>query len=78
MRRRENVATTPATPKELTFKGWQPKDDKNGGGVGKRREKTREKVEGMTINTHVSDKDVVPGSKVGCSYTSTLIYSPLP
>ena len=73
-RRKDVVASTPATPKELTFKGWQPKDPERlsstgplssggGGGVGKRREKTREKVEGMTINTGMHDKDGVLGSK---------------
>jgi hypothetical protein len=76
-RRKDVVASTPATPKELTFKGWQPKDSDRlsstgplssgggSGGVGKRREKTREKVEGMTINTGMHDKDGVLGSKVG-------------
>lgn len=67
-RRKDVVASTPATPKELTFKGWQPKDPErinSGGGVGKRREKTREKVEGLTINTGVQDRDQVMSSKVG-------------
>jgi hypothetical protein len=63
-RRREVAASTPSTPKELTFKGWQPKDPEKQG-VGRRREKTRDKVERMSINTSASDKDVVPGSKVG-------------
>jgi hypothetical protein len=67
-RRKDVVASTPATPKELTFKGWQPKDpdrpSAGGGGVGKRREKTREKVEGMTINTGVQDREPVLTSKV--------------
>lgn len=64
-RRKETVASQPATPKELTFKGWQPKDP-SVIGVGKRREKTRATVEGMTINTGVSDMDH-PGSKVSLS-----------
>jgi len=75
-RRKDVVASTPATPKELTFKGWQPKDPDRlsstgplssgggSGGVGKRREKTRDKVEGMTINTGMHDKEGVLGSKV--------------
>ena len=65
-RRREVAASTPATPKELTFKGWQPKDPDRlpSGGVGKRREKTRERVEGLTIITNAIDRDHVPGSKV--------------
>lgn len=62
-RRKETVASQPATPKELTFKGWQPKDPSSVG-VGKRREKTRATVEGMTINTGASDMDTNPGSKV--------------
>lgn len=82
-RRKDVVASTPATPKELTFKGWQPKDPDRlsstgplssgggSGGVGKRREKTRDKVEGMTINTGMHDKEGVLGSKVsqtrGCN-----------
>ena len=93
-RRRENAASTPSTPKELTFKGWVPKETGSAekqsgvpqtaqqqdmiqqpqtataagpgpGGVGRRREKTRDKVEGMTIVTGNSDKDGIPGSKVG-------------
>ncbi|ORX34480.1 hypothetical protein BD324DRAFT_153314 [Kockovaella imperatae] len=91
-RRRENAASTPSTPKELTFKGWVPKESMqgsgekppvqqlhpqpdltaqplsipalgSGGGVGRRREKIRDKVEGMTIVTSATDKDGVPGSK---------------
>ena len=63
-RRREVVASTPSTPKELTFKGWTPKDTDRSGGVGRRREKTRDKVEGMSIVTSASEKDIIPGSKV--------------
>jgi hypothetical protein len=65
-RRRDLAASTPSTPKELTFKGWQPKDPEKQG-VGRRREKTRDKVESLSIVTSASDKDVVPGSKVGKS-----------
>ncbi|GFZ46629.1 hypothetical protein JCM24511_03849 [Saitozyma sp. JCM 24511] len=61
-RRRDLAASTPSTPKELTFKGWQPKDPEKQG-VGRRREKTRDKVESLSIVTSASDKDVVPGSK---------------
>lgn len=70
-RRRENESSTPNTPKELTFKGWQPKEDRSGSGpgsgsgVGRRREKTRDKVERMSINTSARDQDIVPSSKVG-------------
>lgn len=66
-RRRDNAGSTPNTPKELTFKGWQPKDEKASTGVGRRREKTREKVEKMSINTSAHDKDNVPASKVSRS-----------
>lgn len=91
-RRREVAASQPSTPKELTFKGWTPKEAKDqlgvvvgGGGfgsgsgsgstlapvsasgVGRRRDKTRDKVEQMSIVTTGIDKDVVPGSKVGLS-----------
>lgn len=68
-RRKETVASQPATPKELTFKGWQPKES-SVIGVGKRREKTRATVEGMSINTGVSDLDH-PGSKVSLSLLTT-------
>lgn len=34
------------------------------GGVGRRREKIKDKVEKMSIMTGVIDKDVVPASKV--------------
>ncbi len=73
-RRREVVALTPSTPKELTFKGWTPKDPERQG-VGRRREKTRDKVESMSIVTSASDKDVVPGSKVSQLYGDELITS---
>ena len=63
-RRREVTASTPNTPKELTFKGWTPKDPERLG-VGRRREKTKDKVESMSIVTSTSDKEVVLGSKVG-------------
>ncbi|OCF76840.1 hypothetical protein I204_02546 [Kwoniella mangroviensis CBS 8886] len=86
-RRREVAQSQPSTPKELTFKGWAPKDPENpiptpresfstaagpngpppplsaGGGVGRRREKTRDKVEKMSIVTSATERDVVPGSK---------------
>jgi hypothetical protein len=76
-RRRDVVASHPSTPKELTFKGWQPKDPNvlpgsgvpasasgsGSGGVGRRRDKTRDKVERMSINTAGGDKDM-NGSKV--------------
>ncbi|WVF69901.1 hypothetical protein IAT40_004684 [Kwoniella sp. CBS 6097] len=84
-RRREAAQSQPSTPKELTFKGWTPKDaaenitgssvvppplppvsaglGSGGGGVGRRREKTRDKVEKMSIVTSASDREVVPGSK---------------
>ena len=62
-RRKEVAASTPSTPKELTFKGWVHPDQKPS--VGKRREKTKDKVEAMTIITNTGDRDVVPGSKVG-------------
>ncbi|WVQ97939.1 hypothetical protein IAU59_005058 [Kwoniella sp. CBS 9459] len=82
-RRREAAQSQPSTPKELTFKGWTPKDTAestgssvapqsqppvsaglgSGGGVGRRREKTRDKVEKMSIVTSTTDRDVVPGSK---------------
>jgi len=68
-RRREVAASTPSTPKELTFKGWTPKDPERQG-VGRRREKTRDKVESMSIVTSASDRDVVPGSKVSASLRS--------
>ncbi|WVW78574.1 hypothetical protein I302_100530 [Kwoniella bestiolae CBS 10118] len=87
--RRQQVAQSqPSTPKELTFKGWAPKDPHSenpiptpresfstaagpsgpppplsGGGVGRRREKTRDKVEKMSILTSATERDVVPGSK---------------
>ncbi|BEI82847.1 hypothetical protein CcaverHIS002_0307150 [Cutaneotrichosporon cavernicola] len=61
-RRKEMAASQPSTPRELTFKGWTPKDPEKRG-VGARREKTRDKVERMSIVTSTSDKDVVPGSK---------------
>ncbi|KLT44395.1 hypothetical protein CC85DRAFT_242632, partial [Cutaneotrichosporon oleaginosum] len=61
-RRKEMAASQPSTPRELTFKGWTPKDPEKRG-VGARREKTRDKVERMSIVTSASDKDVVPGSK---------------
>lgn len=79
-RRREVVASTPSTPKELTFKGWQPKDPNHAGiivnpssavekpqlsgGVGRRREKTRDKVEGLSILTGAAEKEMAAGSKV--------------
>lgn len=82
-RRRDLAASTPNTPKELTFKGWQPKDPDRpqpgsaapvsgsaSGSVGRRRDKTRDKVERMSINTAGGDKDVVPGSKVSLQYPS--------
>ncbi|WWC86974.1 uncharacterized protein L201_001855 [Kwoniella dendrophila CBS 6074] len=94
-RRREVAQSQPSTPKELTFKGWAPKDNNghppplppsnsdhsistpresfsgpssagapvSGGGVGRRREKTRDKVEKMSIVTSATERDVVPGSK---------------
>ncbi|WWD22098.1 hypothetical protein CI109_106587 [Kwoniella shandongensis] len=72
-RRRGVTGSTPNTPKEISFKGWTPKDQtegresaapsSGGGGVGTRREKTRDKVEKMSIVTSTTDKDVVPGSK---------------
>nr|XP_018265614.1 uncharacterized protein I303_01984 [Kwoniella dejecticola CBS 10117]OBR87772.1 hypothetical protein I303_01984 [Kwoniella dejecticola CBS 10117] len=77
-RRREVAQSQPSTPKELTFKGWAPKDPTNniggpsssgsgplsgGGGVGRRREKTRDKVEKMSIVTSANERNVVPGSK---------------
>nr|XP_019008557.1 uncharacterized protein I206_06234 [Kwoniella pini CBS 10737]OCF47338.1 hypothetical protein I206_06234 [Kwoniella pini CBS 10737] len=67
-RRREVAQSQPSTPKELTFKGWAPKDPSSnplsgGGGVGRRREKTRDKVEKMSIVTSATERDVVPGSK---------------
>ncbi|ORY27749.1 hypothetical protein BCR39DRAFT_536941 [Naematelia encephala] len=61
-RRREVAASQPSTPKELTFKGWTPKESKDIG-VGRRREKTRDKVERLSIVTSASEKDIVPGSK---------------
>lgn len=61
-RRKEMAASQPTTPRELTFKGWTPKDPEKRG-VGARREKTRDKVERMSIVTTATDKDVVPGSK---------------
>lgn len=77
-RRRDLAASTPNTPKEMTFKGWQPKEatappsaaplsGSGSGSVGKRRDKTRDKVERMSINTAGGDKDAPPGSKVGFS-----------
>lgn len=57
------AASQPTTPRELTFKGWTPKETDKRGGVGARREKTRDKVAGMSIVTSATDKDVVPGSK---------------
>ncbi|WRT64867.1 uncharacterized protein IL334_001803 [Kwoniella shivajii] len=88
-RRREVAQSQPSTPKELTFRGWAPKDNippesvnasntprgsisgstsggaapNSGGGVGRRREKTRDKVEKMSIVTSATERDVVPGSK---------------
>lgn len=56
------AASQPTTPRELTFKGWTPKDPEKRG-VGARREKIRDKVERMSIVTTSTDKDVVPGSK---------------
>lgn len=64
-RRKKVTPSTPSTPKELTFKGWTPKDPEKEQGVGRRREKTRDKVETLSIVTSATDKDVVPGSKVG-------------
>ncbi|KAK4685097.1 hypothetical protein P7C73_g5063, partial [Tremellales sp. Uapishka_1] len=68
-RRREVAASTPSTPKELTFKGWTPKEDVKvgtgsaaSGGVGRRREKTRDKVEKLSIVT-TGDKEVGMASK---------------
>ncbi|WOO85908.1 uncharacterized protein LOC62_07G009394 [Vanrija pseudolonga] len=61
-RRKEMAASQPTTPRELTFKGWTPKETEKRS-VGVRREKTRDKVERMSIVTSNSDKDVVPGSK---------------
>ena len=61
-RRAEAHISTPPTPRELTFKGWMPKQPQPS--VGRRRDKTREKVERMSIVTS-GDKDVMPGSKVG-------------
>lgn len=62
-RRKKVTPSTPSTPKELTFKGWTPKDPEKEQGVGRRREKTRDKVETLSIVTSATDKDVVPGSK---------------
>ncbi|WVR04552.1 hypothetical protein IAU60_001559 [Kwoniella sp. DSM 27419] len=78
-RRREAAQSQPSTPKELTFKGWAPKDSNDPGvahslapssagigsssGVGRRREKTRDKVEKMSIVTSATERDFVPGSK---------------
>ncbi|KAL7418606.1 hypothetical protein Q5752_007064 [Cryptotrichosporon argae] len=63
-RRKQAAASQPTTPKELTFKGWVPKTaEERRGGVGVRREKTKEKVERMTIVTSTSDAGIVPASK---------------
>ena len=95
-RRRDTAASTPSTPKELTFKGWVPKEPGSAerhhqypappplhqhphpaqgfqqplgsSGVGRRREKIKDKVKGMSIVTSASDKDVMPGSKVSRAY----------
>ncbi|AAW43010.2 hypothetical protein CND00490 [Cryptococcus deneoformans JEC21] len=78
-RRREaagSSAVPPGTPKESsrepsTYKAWKPSEAPSlsgavlptSGGVGRRREKIKDKVEKMSIMTGVSDKDVVPASK---------------
>ncbi|KAK8846843.1 hypothetical protein IAR55_005931 [Kwoniella newhampshirensis] len=71
-RRRGVTGSTPNTPKEISFKGWTPKEQtesrgsaapSSGGGVGRRREKTKDKVEKMSIVTSTADRDVVPASK---------------
>jgi hypothetical protein len=84
-RRRDLAASTPNTPKELTFKGWQPKEADRApssaapvsasasGSVGRRRDKTRDKVERMSIVTAGGDKDVPPGSKVSFSSKTVII-----
>ncbi|EIW65947.1 hypothetical protein TREMEDRAFT_66036 [Tremella mesenterica DSM 1558] len=56
-----NLNNTPAPPRELTFKDWHPKSEKPS--VGKRREKTRDKVERMSIVTNSGDNVVYPASK---------------
>lgn len=67
----------PDTPKEFsrepsTYRTWKPSEVPSvsgvvfptSGGVGRRRERIKDKVEKMSIVTGVSDKDVVPASKV--------------
>lgn len=67
----------PGTPKESlrepsTYRTWKPSEAPSvfgvvlptSGGVGRRREKIKDKVEKMSIVTGVSDKDVIPTSKV--------------
>lgn len=67
----------PDTPKEFsrepsTYRTWKPSEVPSvsgvvfptSGGVGRRRERIKDKVEKMSIVTGVSDKDVIPASKV--------------
>ncbi|OXG31455.1 hypothetical protein C360_04667 [Cryptococcus neoformans Bt15] len=78
-RRREaagSSAVPPGTPKESSrepsgYKAWKQSEAPSlsgavlptSGGVGRRREKIKDKVEKMSIMTGVIDKDVVPASK---------------
>ncbi|KAL0240307.1 hypothetical protein I308_106557 [Cryptococcus tetragattii IND107] len=78
-RRREAAGGSivpPGTPKESlrepsTYRTWKPSEAPSvfgvvlptSGGVGRRREKIKDKVEKMSIVTGVSDKDVIPASK---------------